>query len=424
MIIEPRFWADTEKGRSIMKIRKIISAAVSVCFSAVMLSGCGGGGSIPENQVFSIDDLNGKTIGVQLGTVGDTYASDIENATVERYNKGADAVQALKQGKVDAVLIDVEPAKVFVSNNSDLSILDESFAEEGYAIAVKKGNTELLEKINGHLALFEYGKAVQLLEENEQLCADPSFDSAKNEILVHYTETAKSYYSGAATFFTRQETQGNDVEAMFDSHGNFPASNLSNLLTEDEKTVIDRVNIARSTSGDYHDITVTIPVFGEQAAYPAQDIILSPVTAVTGEYTDSETLLKDVRFNMGIYRFGRAAELMEQNPGIASDPAFDGIKKDMLEYFTGEAKLYYTAASTHTVKQEVMGYGLTDGCEGYDTASHTLDPAVLTYILSSEQTALINRVKIVCLNEETYDFKVTVDIIGMTASYPANDVVL
>lgn len=145
-----------------MKIRAFLSAAAAAVLSAAMLAGCG---SIPENTVFSVDDLNGKSIGVQLGTTGDIYASDVPDATVERFNKGADAVQALKQGKVDAVLIDVEPAKVFVSNNDDLMILDDAFAVEEYAIAIKKGNDELTEKINGALA---------------QLSSDGTLESIKN----------------------------------------------------------------------------------------------------------------------------------------------------------------------------------------------------------------------------------------------------
>lgn len=76
----------------------------------------------------------------------------IEGAKVEPYNKGADAVQALIQGKIDAVIIDSEPAKVFVEKNSDkLQILDEPFAEEEYSIGYKKGNDELGEKIDAAL---------------------------------------------------------------------------------------------------------------------------------------------------------------------------------------------------------------------------------------------------------------------------------
>ena len=93
-------------------------------------------------------DLDGKKIGVQTGTTGDIYAGDIKDGNIQRFNKGMEAVMALSQGKVDAVVIDREPAKVFVKENAGLKILDEAFTEEEYAIAVKKGNTELLEKMN------------------------------------------------------------------------------------------------------------------------------------------------------------------------------------------------------------------------------------------------------------------------------------
>ena len=92
-----------------------------------------------ENTVFSVDDLSGKKIGVQLGTTG------------ERFNKGNDAIQALKQGKIDAVVIDAQPAQSFVAANSDLMILPEEFANEDYAIAIAKGNSSLTSSINDAL---------------------------------------------------------------------------------------------------------------------------------------------------------------------------------------------------------------------------------------------------------------------------------
>ena len=106
-----------------------------------------------DSKIASPDDLKGVIVGVQLGTTGDIYVSDLEadGTTVERYNKGFEAVQALSQGKIDAVVIDGEPAKTFVAETDGLKILEESFTDEEYAIAVKKGNTELLEKINGAL---------------------------------------------------------------------------------------------------------------------------------------------------------------------------------------------------------------------------------------------------------------------------------
>ncbi len=96
-------------------------------------------------------DLNGKMIGVQLGTTGDIYASDIEGAEIEQYNKGMDAVQALANGMIDAVIIDNEPAKQFVSKAEGLKILEEEFVMEEYAIAFAKDNEELMEKVNAAL---------------------------------------------------------------------------------------------------------------------------------------------------------------------------------------------------------------------------------------------------------------------------------
>ena len=118
-----------------------------------------------NTEIVTPDDLVGKTIGVQLGTTGDIYASDIEDATIEQYNKGFEAVQALSQNKIDAVIIDGEPAKVFVSENEGLKILDEAFTTEEYAICVKKGNTELLEDINTAIAnLKESGELQEIVD--------------------------------------------------------------------------------------------------------------------------------------------------------------------------------------------------------------------------------------------------------------------
>lgn len=105
-----------------------------------------------DSDIKSLDDLAGKKIGVQLGTTGDIYASDDYGTdNVTKYGKGADAVIALKGGDVDAVIIDNEPAKAFVAENDGLTILDTDYAVEDYAIAVKKGNTELLDDINAAL---------------------------------------------------------------------------------------------------------------------------------------------------------------------------------------------------------------------------------------------------------------------------------
>ncbi|MBR6103136.1 MAG: transporter substrate-binding domain-containing protein [Ruminococcus sp.] len=124
--------------------KRIASLLLAGAMSVTMLASCG----VPDNQVHSIDDLEGKTIGVQIGTTGQIYAEDVKDATVEKYNKGADAVEALKNGKIDAVIIDNEPAKVFVSKNDELKILDDPFVTEDYAMAFNLESTELQGKVN------------------------------------------------------------------------------------------------------------------------------------------------------------------------------------------------------------------------------------------------------------------------------------
>lgn len=104
-----------------------------------------------DSDVKSPDDLVGRTIGVQIGTTGDIYAADIENARIERYSKYFEAISALTQDKIDAVIVDREPAKVFVNDNADLKLIDEEFTLEEYAIGVNKENTELLDQINASL---------------------------------------------------------------------------------------------------------------------------------------------------------------------------------------------------------------------------------------------------------------------------------
>ena len=125
------------------------------------------------SPITSVDDLFvGDTvfdIGVQESTTGDLYTTwDLEDeglATIHRYNRGADAVQALVTGRVDCVVIDNEPAKAFVAMNQGLMILDTEYAVEEYAIAFAKSSTELLDAVDGALReLIADGTVQQILD--------------------------------------------------------------------------------------------------------------------------------------------------------------------------------------------------------------------------------------------------------------------
>lgn len=108
-----------------------------------------------EAEITSSADLKGKTVGVQTGTTGDTYATDADKehnhgiAEVKRYNKFMDATSDLIAGRLDAVIVDDFPADKLIERNPDkIKKLDEELTGEDYAIAVPKGDTEMLNTVN------------------------------------------------------------------------------------------------------------------------------------------------------------------------------------------------------------------------------------------------------------------------------------
>lgn len=154
--------ADMDKKQK-RRSGKRFAAVLLLLGSMVVCSGCE---KVPENTVYSLEDLKGKVIGVQLMTTGDIYATDIEDANVQRFNKAEDAVVALQTGKIDAVMLDDGPAKVFVEQYEGIRILEEPFAEEEYGIAVKKGNQELLDKINDALVTIQEDGTLDSITKN------------------------------------------------------------------------------------------------------------------------------------------------------------------------------------------------------------------------------------------------------------------
>lgn len=126
-------------------MKKLLALAL-VGMMTVSVFGCGKS----KVTVTKAEDLADLTVGVQTGTTGDSYATEAvkKDSQMKRYNKGADAIQALKTGKIDCVVIDSLPAEKFVEANDDLKIVDNIWDEEQYAICLKKGNTELAEKMN------------------------------------------------------------------------------------------------------------------------------------------------------------------------------------------------------------------------------------------------------------------------------------
>lgn len=105
----------------------------------------------------TFEDLSEKKVGVMLGFTGDTVVSEIKGVKVERFNAAYAAIMSLVQGKLDAVVLDSEPAKKYTTNNKQLMIANIPAEEEEYAIAVRKNDKELVEKIN---------KAIEIIKNN------------------------------------------------------------------------------------------------------------------------------------------------------------------------------------------------------------------------------------------------------------------
>lgn len=204
--------------------KKLISIMLVSAMAAAM-AGCGS--SVPANSVNSRDDLPGKTIGVQLGTTGDEDATSYEKengSTVERYNKGADAIQALKTGKIDCVVIDQQPAEAFVKKNDDLKILSDTFDPEEYAICIAKDNTDLTDSFN---------KAIEELEKDGTIDSIIS-NCIGDEAGKHPYETPEGteYPNGTLTMATN---------AQFEPYEYYDGDNVVGIDADISKAICDKL---------------------------------------------------------------------------------------------------------------------------------------------------------------------------------------
>ena len=110
-----------------------------------------------NTSIKSFDDLKGRRVGVMLGFTGDMVVSEIDGVKIERFNAAYAGIMAIKADKIEAVVLDSEPAKNYVAQNKGLVLADADAEQEEYAIAVRKNDKALLEKVE---------KALSELKEN------------------------------------------------------------------------------------------------------------------------------------------------------------------------------------------------------------------------------------------------------------------
>ena len=125
---------------------KKLLAGIVIAAMLMAFTGCTQKAKI---EIDSEEDLAGKKLGCQAGTTGELYIQDnLPDSQYKSFKTGIDAALDLKNGAIDAVILDELPAKEIVKRNPDLKIADLQFATEEYAIAVRKGDSELLSSIN------------------------------------------------------------------------------------------------------------------------------------------------------------------------------------------------------------------------------------------------------------------------------------
>ncbi len=107
-----------------------------------------------KERIKSIADLKKKRVGVQSGTVQEKIAKEqMKDAEIVKLGKISDLVMELKSEKIDALVVELPVANYYIKNNNDLTLSEVKVKEEteGFAIAVKKGNLELLKLIDQSL---------------------------------------------------------------------------------------------------------------------------------------------------------------------------------------------------------------------------------------------------------------------------------
>ena len=243
--------------------KKLISLLL-VSAMAAATAGCGS--SVPANSVNSRDDLPGKKIGVQLGTTGDSDATEYEKndgSTVERYNKGADAI--------DCVIIDQQPAEAFVEKNDDLKILSDTFDPEEYAICIAKGNSDLTDKFNSAI---------------EELQKDGTIDSITSNYIgdeagkhPYETPDGTEYPNGTLTMATN---------AQFDPYEYYDGDQIVGIDADIAKAICDKLGYELKIEDMEFDAIIAAVSSGK-ADFGAAGITVTEDRKKNIDFTDTYT---------------------------------------------------------------------------------------------------------------------------------------
>ncbi len=103
------------------------------------------------SDINSVEDLIGKKVGVVLGFTGDIFVSDLDGVNIERYNGASQAIIDIQNGKIDAMVLDNQPAQNYVKNANNLKAIAGNNTQEEYSIAIRQEDKALLADVNAAL---------------------------------------------------------------------------------------------------------------------------------------------------------------------------------------------------------------------------------------------------------------------------------
>lgn len=278
--------ADRGEGETMRNLKKFTALALTAAFTLSMAacgskesasgtSGDATGASASSGaaaaEITSIEDLADLKIGVQTGTTGDLQATDAVNSDTQmnRFNTGADAVQALKNGKVDCVVIDSQPAEKFVELNDDLKIVDGIFDTEEYAICLKKGNTELRDAINGALS---------------QLKEDGTIDAIMSNYIGD--EVGQHPYESPADVDRSKGTLTMATNAFFEPWEYYEGSDIVGIDADIAQAICDKLGYELAIEDMAFD-TILVAVDSGKADFGMAGMTVTPDREESVEFTDT-----------------------------------------------------------------------------------------------------------------------------------------
>ena len=256
-----------------------------------------------DEAITGADSLVGKRVGVQSGTTSDTYLVDEMKQEPERYDSPAAAVAALKAGRCDAVVADIDPATAITTQDRDVEMLPEPLSQEDYAVAVRKGNTELLDAINAVIA---------------RIKADGTYDAFRADAQARFDALNAAAIGSEEPAVVEEEAPAVEVEVPAAVEEEVPAAEEEAPAVEEEtpaaNPIADTVSSVVDTASEVASDAVEAVKDVAAAAPAAIDSAIASISdAIAPKAAEADAVAEEAA--------GEAAAAAEESTAAADEAA-------------------------------------------------------------------------------------------------------